>query len=287
MRHSISKIIQRGFKISHFQKQKKSGNWLKYFRLGTQHIYSHHPKNLPLVKNVGFCLPMGDGRGPAYLVLPSMHEKSFPYGMANVKVTTDDGQKRKKSSWIQRAPKEVKAYVKGMPKPLLESTECAQYYFEDGHRKVTPYYYVFEAYFESDQLEKLKNSTVADYYMANIPQCTREFLQYRIDQRHIFVNLEPIESADHPLRKFDHLSGIVHTHERPVLDTPVNVIYEDEDILVVNKPASMLIYPSNGYRLNTVIYILAHELGHRDLRLVHRLDKVTSGVLVLAKVSQN
>ena len=43
-------------------------------------------------------------------------------------------------------------------------------------------------------------------------------------------------------------AGIVHTHERPVLETPIDVIYEDEDMLVVNKPASMLIYPSHGYR---------------------------------------
>ena len=64
-------------------------------------------------------------------------------------------------------------------------------------------------------------------------------------------------------------------HERPVLDTPIHVIYEDEDMLVVNKPASMVIYPHNGYRLNTVLFILAKERGHTDLRLVHRLDKGT------------
>ena len=44
------------------------------------------------------------------------------------------------------------------------------------------------------------------------------------------------------------VSGVVHVHERPVLDTPIEVLYEDKDVLVVNKPASMVIYPSNGYR---------------------------------------
>ncbi len=54
---------------------------------------------------------------------------------------------------------------------------------------------------------------------------------------------------------------------------------------VVNKPPSLLIYPASSNRFNTVLFILAKERGYLDLRPVHRLDKNTSGVCIMAKVS--
>jgi 23S rRNA-/tRNA-specific pseudouridylate synthase len=53
----------------------------------------------------------------------------------------------------------------------------------------------------------------------------------------------------------------------------------------VNKPASYLVYPSSNNRFNTLLFVLAKERGQLDLRPVHRLDKNTSGVCILAKVS--
>jgi len=130
-----------------------------------------------------------------------------------------------------------------------------------------------------------KAKTVGEYFRQNVGVVPEEFIQHRIDHGQIFVNFERIASTDHPIRKWDHLGSVVHMHERPVLDDPVEVIAEDEDVLVVNKPASMLIYPATGYRLNTVLFILANERGSRNLRILHRLDKHTSGVLIFAKNS--
>ena len=53
---------------------------------------------------------------------------------------------------------------------------------------------------------------------------------------------------------------------------------------VVNKPPSYLIYPASNNRFNSLIFVLAKERGYVDLRPVHRLDKNTSGVCILAKV---
>ncbi len=52
----------------------------------------------------------------------------------------------------------------------------------------------------------------------------------------------------------------------------------------MNKPPSYLIYPSSNNRLNSLLFVLAKEKGYLDLRPVHRLDKNTSGVCILAKV---
>lgn len=74
-------------------------------------------------------------------------------------------------------------------------------------------------------------------------------------------------------------------------DIPLNIIYEDDDILVINKEIDMVVHPSKGHYSGTLVNALIHYLGtnlsHSDevIRpgIVHRIDKDTSGLLVVAK----
>ena len=72
-------------------------------------------------------------------------------------------------------------------------------------------------------------------------------------------------------------------------DIPLDIVYEDEDLLVVNKPAGMVVHPGHGNYDGTLVNALAFHLGLRDAEdermgiLVHRIDKDTSGLLVVAK----
>ena len=79
------------------------------------------------------------------------------------------------------------------------------------------------------------------------------------------------------------MSMVGHKHERPVLDQSIDIIFENEKLLVVNKPSTMPIYPIGDYRLNTLLYILTKENGYRELKNIHRIDKNTSGICVLVK----
>ena len=63
----------------------------------------------------------------------------------------------------------------------------------------------------------------------------------------------------------------------------VETIYEDDDLLAVNKPAGVLVHPTPKERVNSLIMVLRHVRGPGYLTLVHRLDRETSGVLLLAK----
>ena len=96
-------------------------------------------------------------------------------------------------SWIDGVSPEVLAYIHGMPKPRPENLHCAKYYFEEGHRRVTPYYYVYEEYFKSEPPEASR--TVWGHLSRGIPLITKEFVQHRINEGQIFVNLEPIRSG--------------------------------------------------------------------------------------------
>lgn len=72
-------------------------------------------------------------------------------------------------------------------------------------------------------------------------------------------------------------------------DIPLDIIYEDDDIIVVNKPKNMVVHPAAGNRTRTLVNAVLgkHELSdlNGDIRpgIVHRLDKDTTGVLVIAK----
>ena len=75
----------------------------------------------------------------------------------------------------------------------------------------------------------------------------------------------------------------MHRHEPPVVGRPLEVIADDGEVLVVDKPASIPVHPCGRFRHNTVIFILGKELNISGLHTVHRLDRLTSGVLMFAR----
>ena len=78
-------------------------------------------------------------------------------------------------------------------------------------------------------------------------------------------------------------------------DIPLDIIYEDYDIIVINKPAGMVVHPAPGHSRNTLVNALLSHCGERlstvggknRLGIVHRLDKDTSGVLLAAKTDSS
>ncbi|MCB0272877.1 MAG: RluA family pseudouridine synthase [Bdellovibrionales bacterium] len=71
--------------------------------------------------------------------------------------------------------------------------------------------------------------------------------------------------------------------EEPPVNTNIQIIYEDEYILVVDKPAPLPVHAQGVFILNTLIHILRKQTCNEDLCLGHRLDRETSGVVVLGK----
>ena len=84
------------------------------------------------------------------------------------------------------------------------------------------------------------------------------------------------------VRQNDLITHKAHRHEPPILNK-LSILGESEDYLAVLKPSSVPIHPSGAYYYNTLTSIL--NMARKDLHLytVHRLDKLTSGVVVFAK----
>ncbi|XP_077620807.1 pseudouridylate synthase RPUSD2 isoform X2 [Crocuta crocuta] len=83
----------------------------------------------------------------------------------------------------------------------------------------------------------------------------------------------------------DFLRNRVHRHEPPVTADPVRLLAENEDVVVVDKPSSIPVHPCGRFRHNSVIFILGKEHQLKELHPLHRLDRLTSGVLMFAKTA--
>jgi RluA family pseudouridine synthase len=97
-----------------------------------------------------------------------------------------------------------------------------------------------------------------------------------------------LESSEFLIRNKDILRVTTHKHEPPVIHVAeVPIVYQDDNVLVVNKPCSIPVHPTGKYYYNSLTEILKEQLSLTQIYPCHRLDKLTSGILVLAKTNDN
>ena len=145
-----------------------------------------------------------------------------------------------------------------------------------------------------------QNPMRLDKYMAcHLEDTSRHRVQCAIKEGYVFVN-DKIAKANLIVRPNDVIRFMMPYRRRGLEikpeDIPLNIVYEDDDLLVVNKPAGMVVHPGHGHYEGTLINALSFHLGisqdadAEDERmgiLVHRIDKDTSGLLVVAKNEQS
>ncbi|WP_447978787.1 RluA family pseudouridine synthase [Candidatus Nitrospira bockiana] len=138
-----------------------------------------------------------------------------------------------------------------------------------------------------------------DLFLANRdPTLSRSALQRLIEQGRITINGAPVKPS-YKIRPGDQIAMDVPRPEpldlRPE-PIPLEVLYEDAAVLVLNKPAGLVVHPAPGHWSGTLVNALLHHFrdtgalssigGKERPGLVHRLDKETSGVMVIAKTDQ-
>uniref|UniRef100_A0A1A8LXA0 Pseudouridylate synthase RPUSD2 n=1 Tax=Nothobranchius pienaari TaxID=704102 RepID=A0A1A8LXA0_9TELE len=160
-----------------------------------------------------------------------------------------------------------------------EHFDETSYYFEDGLRKVYPYYFDFKTYCKGRWVGK----SLAEVFKNEFRAESTEYYQEATKEGRIRLNETPLEDLSVVLRNNDLIRNTVHRHEPPVVGTPLQILVDDGEVLVVDKPASIPVHPCGRFRHNTVIFILGKEHGISELHTVHRLDRLTSGVLLFAR----
>ncbi|MGJ9460618.1 RluA family pseudouridine synthase [Oceanobacillus sp. CF4.6] len=147
-------------------------------------------------------------------------------------------------------------------------------------------------YFKHDVTEE-QNKTRLDKVLAEInPERSRSQIQTWISKNHVLVNGEPAK-ANHKCQTGDEITWSIPEVEPLDIkaeDIPLSIVYEDSDLLVVNKPKGMVVHPSAGHQNGTLVNALLYHCkdlsginGVERPGIVHRIDKDTSGLLVVAK----
>lgn len=89
---------------------------------------------------------------------------------------------------------------------------------------------------------------------------------------------------NHIVKNGDIISHTLHRHEPPVTGSPIGIIHEDDDMIVISKPAGVPVHPAGRYNYNSVIEIMRSERGGAWNPLpCNRLDRLTSGVMFIGK----
>ncbi|MFC1911385.1 RluA family pseudouridine synthase [Chloroflexota bacterium] len=131
-----------------------------------------------------------------------------------------------------------------------------------------------------------------DKYLAQVlPQFSRAYLQRLIEQGCVLVNGLKAKASQRLTRSDRITVELPPSPGRPLPEPiPLTVIYEDDDTMVIDKPAGLTVHPAPGHSSHTLVNaILAHCPGltmNNDVMrpgIVHRLDKDTSGLIVIAK----
>ena len=126
------------------------------------------------------------------------------------------------------------------------------------------------------------------------PELSRNRIQSLIGDGQVKVNGQIVREAKHKLREGANVEISLPEAEDPAPRgeaIALDILYEDKDVIVINKPAGLVVHPGNGNWTGTLVNALIHHCGDtlsgiggvKRPGIVHRLDKETSGVMVVAK----
>lgn len=133
-----------------------------------------------------------------------------------------------------------------------------------------------------------------DIFLTEYLNESRNFILKNIKSGKILVNNELVKGG-YSLKENDEITIDELKIDTTVVATniPINILYEDDDIIVVNKKSGMVVHPGNGNYSNTLVNALMYhtdelsdEAGDTRSGIVHRIDKDTSGILLIAKTNK-
>ena len=136
---------------------------------------------------------------------------------------------------------------------------------------------------------------VDKYLTEHMAGTSRNRIQNAADAGNVLVNGKPV-SSNHKVKPLDVIQVLLdhEPHDYTILpeNIPLNVVYEDDDVLVINKPAGLVVHPGHGNYEHTLLNALAYyfddklDINNPNIGLVHRIDKDTSGLLLIAKTPE-
>lgn len=146
---------------------------------------------------------------------------------------------------------------------------------------------------ETMEVKATQVKRIDAFLASQIEGVSRSQIQKMIRDNLVFINGKVITKGNHIVENGDLITILpqeIEEYELKPEDIPLEIVYQDKDIAVVNKPQGMVVHPAPGHYSGTLVNALLFHLkdlssigGVKRPGIVHRLDKDTSGLLVIAK----
>ena len=157
----------------------------------------------------------------------------------------------------------------------MEKSELANspYILDGAYRCVKNYPFSYKTHTK----ERWLNKKIIDVFTGEYKAFTKEYYTNAIETGKITVNKKKVP-LDYILKNSDLIEHETIRRELPVYNAPIEIIYEDKRMLVIDKPPSIPVHACGAYNENSILQILRYENGYKNLHTLHRLDRPTSGI---------
>lgn len=163
-------------------------------------------------------------------------------------------------------------------KTIEDDENLIQEYVIDGRfRRLKPYYFTYLTYCKKRWIGR----KLIDVFIDEFRDFDSDFYRKTIKEGLVTVNKIPAD-LNTIIKEGDLICHRFFRREPPVSSKPIKIVHEDDNIVVISKPAGIPVHPSGRYRYNTITKIFEHEFK-KIAHPCNRLDRLTSGLMFLAK----
>lgn len=142
-----------------------------------------------------------------------------------------------------------------------EVAQGAKYVIDGSLRRVPPYYFTYLTFCK----QRWRDRNILELFSNEFRDRSPKYYKQAIENGQVTVN-KKTANLDTIIRNGDQISHRTHKHEPPVTSQPIKIVFEDDELCVIDKPSGIPVHPTGRYRFNSVVQILKHE-QHKN---VHR-----------------
>ncbi|KAJ2895296.1 DRAP deaminase [Coemansia aciculifera] len=159
-----------------------------------------------------------------------------------------------------------------------DSLTAAEIYYEEaGLQRIHAYFHKFATFAKGRWIGR----TIFEVFSSEFRDRPSAYYESAIVKGIIEINNAQVQPST-AVRNGDLVTHFIHRHEPPVTTQPLSIVCEtDEGLLVVDKPGSIPVHPTGRYNYNSVTKILEKKHGYPSLFPINRLDRLTSGLLLV------
>ncbi|KRX01204.1 Pseudouridine synthase, catalytic domain [Pseudocohnilembus persalinus] len=194
-------------------------------------------------------------------------------------------QQLQKQFQKQNKKKQMKEKNKKQPEKYQRTKET-QHKIKPEFLTVNPFKFVkkYKYKFDTYCKKRWRGLKLVDVLTKEFSSFSQQYYIQAVEAGNITINKQKVDK-DYVFQPSDFMEHYTIRLEPPVLNILPEIIYEDDKLLIVNKPPSMLCHPGAGSNFNTLQGLLIHELNQpENIIFINRLDKYTSGLVLLSKV---